>query len=71
MDPIHPIVPQPPALPPITPAPTAGRVDRDTRRPDPGPDGKRRRRPAPAQGRRPTQAYERGDDGGLHIDLTA
>ncbi len=32
MDPIHPILPQPPNIPPVTEAPRVGRIDRDQRR---------------------------------------
>ncbi len=72
MDPIHPIAPVPPNIPPVGPTPLIGRIDREGRRP--GPEEKRRRR-QPRSG--PTSA-EHGidepggdDDSGLHINVTA
>jgi hypothetical protein len=44
MDPIHPIVPQSPTLPPVTPSPRAEGVNRDGARP--GAERERRRRAA-------------------------
>ena len=44
MDPIHPIVPVTPSIPSVTPAPTAGRVNRDGSRSNPDQGGRRRRR---------------------------
>ena len=44
MDPIHPIVPQSPTLPPVTPSPRPDGVNRDGARS--GAERKRRRRPA-------------------------
>jgi hypothetical protein len=44
MDPIHPIVPHSPTLPPVTPSPRAGGVNRDGARS--GAERERRRRPA-------------------------
>ncbi len=32
MDPIHPILPVPPNIPPVTEAPRVGKLDRDQRR---------------------------------------
>jgi len=71
MDPIHPIAPPPQPLPPVTPAPTAGRIDRDTPRAEQGPERRRRRRPAPERhsGHREDPAPDA--DGGVHIDVTA
>jgi hypothetical protein len=43
MDPIHPIVPQSPTLPPVTPSPRAEGVNRDGARS--GAERERRRRP--------------------------
>jgi hypothetical protein len=69
MDPIHPIVPQPPRMPPIAPAPAAARVDRDGGRREPGSDGKRHRRPAP--GSAPVNDAAPDAVLGPHIDLKA
>jgi hypothetical protein len=44
MDPIHPIVPQSPTLPPLTPSPRSEGVNRDGARS--GAERERRRRPA-------------------------
>jgi hypothetical protein len=44
MDPIHPIIPQSPTLPPVTPSPRAEVVNRDGARS--GAERERRRRPA-------------------------
>lgn len=78
MDPIHPIVSPPPVLPPITPAPMAGRVDRDAARGQGGEQKRRRRNPQSDPGEpegRQDYAYEDdGDDGedpGFHISVTA
>ncbi|HUA47867.1 MAG TPA: hypothetical protein VMA77_21700 [Solirubrobacteraceae bacterium] len=84
MDPIHPIVPVPPSIPSVTPAPMAGRVDRDGSRgnPDSDPHPRRRRsgrgpESAPAayvseDGREYyDEAPEDDDDSGLHINVTA
>jgi hypothetical protein len=74
MDPIHPIIPIPPAIPTVTPAPLIGRIDRDNPHHDAGEDKRRRRRPQPQDGpSSPDQTYDVGgdDDSGLHIDLTA
>jgi hypothetical protein len=80
MDPIHPIVTPPPALPPIAPTSNAGRVDREGARGQ-GWDRQRRRKPAggPAPGTEGRQDYsydvedddDGPDDGGLHINVTA
>jgi hypothetical protein len=74
MDPIHPIVPQSPVLPPVAPAPRTEALNRDGRgsggqaQPQP-----RRRPPAP---RRPQIAphADAGDEPGdprPHVDITA
>jgi hypothetical protein len=75
MDPIHPIVPKPPSIPPVTPAPLVGRVDREGGRR--GPEDERRRGPAPRD-RRPESEDELGAPGDRwddsdrpHIDITA
>jgi len=80
MDPLHPITPIPPNIPPITPAPMVGRVDRDAPRAGAGSDQRRRRR-APADTQVGTPDYDEfdyavedadgEDDGGLHINVTA
>jgi len=79
MDPIHPIVPLPPRIPQVTPAPMAGRVDRDGSRgnPDQGGHGRRRPEEAPAayiseDGQEYYAEDLEDDDGsGLHINVTA
>jgi hypothetical protein len=80
MDPIHPIIPVPPNIPPVTPAPMIGRVDRDRPRSGAGEDKRRRRRAQ--DDRDPAARYDGGldyaaddpddeDDTGLHINVTA
>jgi len=76
MDPIHPIPPTTPNIPPVSPSPLAGRVQRDRRRDrDPG-------QQAPDRGRRDgREDYDDGDGDGLgevaedlggpHIDVRA
>lgn len=78
MDPIHPIVPVPPNIPSITPAPMAGRVDRDGARSNSDQGGRRRRRSesAPAtyiseDGQEYYAEAPKDDDSGLHINVTA
>jgi hypothetical protein len=79
MDPIHPIVPLSPSLPPVAPAPSAGRVDRDGARGDAYGDKRRRRRPDAGPAARADvdgieYVLEDGDDddqSGLHISVTA
>jgi hypothetical protein len=44
MDPLHPIVPQRPHIPSVTPAPMTGRIDRDRNRAAADPERERRRR---------------------------
>ena len=79
MDPLHPIVPVAPNIPPVTPAPMAGGIHRDGARSDADLNRRRRRRPeseaaahASIEG---TDYYldDPGDDddSGLHINLTA
>ncbi len=69
MDPIHPIVPQPPNIPPVTPPPTAGRIDRDGRsRADAEAERQRRRR---QRLERDESDHGEEDGAGTHIDVTA
>jgi hypothetical protein len=65
MDPIHPIVPQAPIIPPVMPATIVGRIDRDGRQRGDGQGSKGRRRPSAPQD------VGEDDDTGLHIDVTA
>lgn len=71
MDPIHPIVPVPPNIPPVSPTPLIGGIGRDDRRRGLDQD-KRRRRPA-SQDPTDPGLDERADDddSGLHINVTA
>ncbi len=76
MDPIHPIAPVPPTLPPVAPAPMTGRIDRDRPRHDPEEERRRRRRPRPEQDPADDLGYavderDGDDDPGLHINVTA
>jgi hypothetical protein len=72
MDPIHQIVPVAPSIPPITPTPLIGGIDREGRRRGPDEEPRRRRQPRPED---PTSAPSDGrdgeDDSGLHVDVTA
>jgi hypothetical protein len=77
MDPLHPIIPIQPNIPPIAPAPMVGRLDRDAPHTGAGQD-KRRRRRAPADSGASSPGQDSLDygaddevDGGLHIDVTA
>jgi hypothetical protein len=84
MDPIHPIIPQAPNIPPVAPSPMAGKIDRERQRDENARDGKRRPRPgatvsihgdAPAD-EASWEDYDAGDfdedaDGGLHVDVSA
>lgn len=85
MDPIHPIIPQPPNIPPVAPSPMSGKIDRERQR-DEGAGGrygdKRRSRPGATvsiHGDTPAdetswEDYEPSDedgDGGLHVDVSA
>jgi hypothetical protein len=69
MDPIHPIIPVRPNIPPVTPAPLIGGVDRDGRQRDTSQQNRRRRPPSPV----PADVHEHDgeDDSGLHVDVTA
>ena len=83
MDPIHPIIPQPPNIPPVAPSPMSGKIDRERQR-DEKPGGKRRPRPdatvsihgeTPADGAS-WEDYDAGSfdedaDGGVHVDVSA
>jgi len=78
MDPLHPIIPIPPNIPSVTPAPMMGRVDRDSSRAGAGQDQRRRRRPPAAPGTTDYDEFdyaveetEGEDDSGLHINVTA
>ena len=86
MDPIHPIIPQAPTIPPVAPSPMAGKIDRDRQRDGDSRDSRRKRRSAPdtsvsIHGGIPTEDaswedYDRGGfdedaDGGLHVDVSA
>jgi hypothetical protein len=73
MDPIHPIVPQPPNIPPVTPAPTAGPIDRDSRRRREQEEQKQRRRSefSPEDELAPEEPGEDEQGPGAHIDVTA
>jgi hypothetical protein len=81
MDPLHPIIPIQPNIPPIAPAPMVGGVNRDAPHSGDGQD-KRRRRRAPAEAQASSaHGYEEldygledpdgEDDTGLHINVTA
>lgn len=64
MDPIHPIIPVAPNIPPVTPAPLTGRVTRDGTRQRPGEERGRRRR-APGGGQEGSETYDELEpDGG-------
>jgi hypothetical protein len=49
MDPIHPIIPQAPNIPPVAPSPMAGKIDRERQRDEGGAGGRYvgKRRPRP------------------------
>ncbi len=79
MDPIHPIAPIPPRIPPVGPAPMVGRIDRDGPHTSGGEDKRRRRRAQPGPDstdpadQRLDYAADDPDgepDTGLHIDVT-
>jgi hypothetical protein len=74
MDPIHPIIPVQPRIPPITPAPLIGGIDRDRARGRPDADQRRRRRPGNSpvgESDYASEARDGDEDSGLHIDVTA
>jgi hypothetical protein len=69
MDPIHQIVPVTPSIPPITPAPLIGEIDRDQRRRGTDEERRRRRQARPDD---PAAAERDSDENpGLHVDVTA
>ena len=69
MDPIHQIVPVAPSIPPITPTPLIGGIDREGRRRGTDEEKRRRRQARPED---PASAQPDGeDDSGLHVDVTA
>ncbi len=66
MDPIHPILPQPVNIPPVTRPPQVGRIDReDQRKHEQDEDAAKRRR------RRQQSSDGTAVDVGSHIDVTA
>jgi hypothetical protein len=72
MDPIQQIVPVAPSIPPITPTPLIGGIDREDRRR--GADEERRRRRQPRHedaASAPSDERDGEDDSGLHVDVTA
>ncbi|HYB27471.1 MAG TPA: hypothetical protein VEF89_12700 [Solirubrobacteraceae bacterium] len=80
MDPLHPIIPVTPNLPPISPAPTVRGVGRDSSQAGGGQDQRRRRRAQPERGPGglpgdeldyADESSDGEDDSGLHIDVTA
>ena len=74
MDPIHPIVPVPPRIPPVSPAPLIGRIDREGAREKAEEEKRRRRRAAsgaPQNGPIHHADEADGDRPGTHIDVTA
>jgi hypothetical protein len=79
VDPLHPIVPVPPNIPPVTAPPMAGAVNRDGARSSADRDRRRHRRPeteAAAHASVDGIDYylddpDDDDDSGLHINVTA
>jgi hypothetical protein len=69
MDPIHQIVPVAPRIPPITPTPLIGGIDREDRRRRTDEDRRRRRHARPEDPA--SDGREGEDDSGLHVDVTA
>ncbi len=69
MDPLHPILPQPPNIPPVLPSPRTGRIDRDTPRneADKERERERRRRAAAAE----LDGQDDDDETRPHVDVTA
>jgi hypothetical protein len=69
MDPIQQIVPVAPSIPPITPTPLIGGIDREDRRRGTQEERRRRRQARPED---PAARQRDGeDDSGLHVDVTA
>ena len=72
MDPIHQILPVAPSIPPVTPAPLIGGIDRDARRGGPDEERRRRRQRRPEDSAPEASGLGDGEDGsGLHVDVTA
>jgi hypothetical protein len=73
MDPIHPIIPVPPNIPPVTPAPLIGRIDREDRRRSPDDEQRHGKKSSPDPTAADYAVDERdGDeDSGLHVNVTA
>ncbi|HET6865026.1 MAG TPA: hypothetical protein VFH80_03850 [Solirubrobacteraceae bacterium] len=72
MDPIHQIVPVAPRIPPITPTPLIGGIDRDRPRRGTEEEKRRRRQGRPEDPTSPPSGGRDGeDDSGLHVDVTA
>lgn len=71
MDPIHPILPTQVTIPPVTPAPMTGRIDREKRRDQDAEKRPRDRRVPQNDGEPDAGDAVDVDDGGHHIDLTA
>ncbi len=66
MDPIHPILPQPLNIPPVTPPPRGERIDRDTPRDESAKERERQRRRRGA-----SEPGDDEDDQRPHVDVTA
>jgi hypothetical protein len=71
MDPIHPIAPVPPNIPPVAPPPLIGGIGRDDRRRGLDQDKRRRRRTGPSPTDPILDERDGDDDSGLHINVTA
>jgi hypothetical protein len=83
MDPLHPIIPIAPNIPPISPSPMVGGVSRDSARGGGGQDRRRRRDTAGSAGGGDSVSasydgleyaddeFDGDDDSGLHINVTA
>ena len=71
MDPIQQIVPVAPSIPPITPAPLIGGIDRNDRRRGTDEDRRRRRQPRPVDPSGAADERDGEDDSGLHVDVRA
>jgi hypothetical protein len=71
MDPIQQIVPVAPSIPPITPTPLIGGIDRKDRRRGTDEERRRRRQPRPAGPSEAPGERDGEDDSGLHVDVTA
>jgi hypothetical protein len=70
MDPIHPIAPLPPNIPPVSPAPVIGRIDRGDPRRRAGDEQRRRRQRNPLPHAVDEHEHDDGDSGS-HINVTA